>query len=183
MTDLNDLTVSLLDKLAKEIGIKINKKDKKVDKISKIESTGLKELHLNQLIQKYYRDKSTPKKRSKDAISELKGRVKLLEDQVKFLLKISEISVSKISVMKEDNHDILTVTTDLAEIKKFIKSLVSPGESITIDELIEIKEIQKIPLITLKHSIYDLIDENVFDVAEGNSRQKIGGKIGVLVRK
>ena len=112
MTDLNDLTVSLLDKLAKEIGIKINKKDKKVDKISKIESTGLKELHLNQLIQKYYRDKSTPKKRSKDAISELKGRVKLLEDQVKFLLKISEISVSKISVMKEDNHDILTVTKD-----------------------------------------------------------------------
>jgi hypothetical protein len=181
MTDLNDLTVSLLDKLAKEIGIKINKKDKKVDKISKIESTGLKELHLNQLIQKYYRDKSTPKKRSKDAISELKGRVKLLEDQVKFLM--SEISVSKISVMKEDNHDILTVTTDLAEIKKFIKSLVSPGESITIDELIEINEIQKIPLITLKHSIYDLIDENVFDVAEGNSRQKIGGKIGVLVRK
>ncbi len=181
MKNLNDLTVSLLDKLAKEIGIKHNKKDKKVDKISKIENAGLEELLLNQLIQKYYRDKSTPKKRSKDAISELKGRVKLLEDQVKFLM--SEISVSKISVMKEDNHDILTVTTDLAEIKKFIKSLVSPGESITIDELIEINEIQKIPLITLKHSIYDLIDENVFDVAEGNSRQKIGGKIGVLVRK
>jgi len=181
MTNLSDLTVSLLDKLAREIGIKLNKKDKKVDKISKIESAGLEELQLNQLIQKYYRDKSTPKKRSKDAISELKGRVKLLEDQVKFLM--SEISVSKISVMKEDNHDILTVTTDLAEIKKFIKSLVSPGESITIDELIEINEIQKIPLITLKHSIYDLIDENVFDVAEGNSRQKIGGKIGVLVRK
>jgi len=181
MTNLSDLTVSLLDKLAMEIGIKLNKKDKKVDKISKIKSAGLEELQLNQLIQKYYRDKSTPKKRSKDAISELKGRVKLLEDQVKFLM--SEISVSKISVMKEDNHDILTVTTDLAEIKKFIKSLVSPGESITIDELIEINEIQKIPLITLKHSIYDLIDENVFDVAEGNSRQKIGGKIGVLVRK
>jgi len=181
MTNLSDLTVSLLDKLAREIGIKLNKKDKKVDKISKIKSAGLEELQLNQLIQKYYRDKSTPKKRSKDAISELKGRVKLLEDQVKFLM--SEISVSKISVMKEVNHDILTVTTDLAEIKKFIKSLVSPGESITIDELIEINEIQKIPLITLKHSIYDLIDENVFDVAEGNSRQKIGGKIGVLVRK
>ena len=181
MTNLSDLTVSLLDKLAMEIGIKLNKKDKKVDKISKIKSAGLEELQLNQLIQKYYRDKSTPKKRSKDAISELKGRVKLLEDQVKFLM--SEISVSKISVMKEDNHDLLTVTTDLVEIKKFIKSLVSPGDSITIDELIEINEIQKIPLITLKHSIYDLIDENVFDVAEGNSRQKIGGKIGVLVRK
>jgi len=181
MTNLNDLTVSLLDKLAKEIGIKVSKKDKKVDKISKIKSAGLEELQLNQLIQKYHRHKSTSKKTSKDAISELKGRVKLLEDQVKFLM--SEISVSKISVMKEDDHDLLTVTTDLAEIKKFIKSIISPGESITIDELIEINEIQKIPLITLKHSIYDLIDENVFDVAEGNSRQKIGGKIGVLVRK
>ena len=181
MANLNDLTVSLLDKLAKEIGIKFNKKDKKIDKISKIENAGLEELQLTQLIQKYYRQKPTSKKTSKDAVSELKGRVKLLEDQVKFLM--SEISVSKVSVMKEDNRDLLTVTTDLAEIKKFIKSLISPGESITIDELIEINEIQKIPLITLKHSIYDLIDEDVFDVAEGNSRQKIGGKIGVLVRK
>ena len=181
MANLNDLTIPLLDKLAKEIGIKLNKKDKKPDKISKIKSVGLEELQLNQLIQKYYDQKSSPKKTRKDVISELKGRVKLLEEQVKFLM--SEITVSKISVMKEGSGDLLTITTDLSEIKKFIKSLISPGESITIDELIEINEIQKIPLITLKHSIYDLIDENVFDASEGNSRQKIGGKIGVLVRK
>jgi len=181
MANLNDLTVSLLDKLAKEIGIKLNKKDKKEDKISKINRAGIEELRLNQLIHKYYDQKSRSKKTSKEEISELKGRIKLLEEQVKFLM--SEISVSKISLMKENNRDILTVTTDLAEIKKFIKSIISPGESITIDELIEINEIQKIPLITLKHSIYDLIDENVFDVAEGNSRQKIGGKIGLLTRK
>jgi len=181
MANLRDLTVSLLDKLAKEIGIKLSKKDKKEEKISKIMGAGLEELRLNQLIQKYYGQKSIPKRTSKDQISELKGRVKLLEDQVKFLM--SEISVSKISLMKEDNGEILTITTDLAEIKKFIKSIISPGESITIDELIEINEIQKIPLITLKHSIYDLIDEKVFDVAEGKSRQKIGGKIGLLIRK
>ena len=181
MANLSDLTVALLDKLAKEIGIKLSKKDKKPDKISKIKSSGFDELRLNQLIQKYYEQKPKPKKANKDVISELKGRVKLLEEQVKFLM--SEISVSKVSVMKENDSGLLTVTTDLAEIKKFIKSLISPGESITIDELIEINEIQKIPLITLKHSIYDLIDENVFQVAEGNSRQKIGGKIGVLVRK
>ena len=181
MAKLNDLTVSLLDKLAKEIGIKLNKKDKKDDKIYKISRAGIEELRLNQLIQKYYEQKSRSKKTSKEEISELKGRIKLLEEQVKFLM--SEISLSKISLMKEDDRDILTVTTDLAEIKKFIKSIISPGESITIDELIEINEIQKIPLITLKHSIYDLIDENVFDVAEGKSRQKIGGKIGLLTRK
>ena len=179
MTNLSDLTVSLLDKLAKEIGIKLNKKDNKVDKISKIKSAGLEELKLNQLIQKYYDQKSTRKKVRRDGISELKGRVKLLEEQVKFLM--SEINVPKVSVMKEKNDDLLTVTTDLAEIKKFIKSLISPGEFITIDELIEINEIQKIPLITLKHSIYDLIDENVFAVVEGDSRQKIGG-IRSLVR-
>lgn len=181
MANLDDLTVSLLDKLAKEIGIKLNKKDKKEDKISIIKSAGLEETRLNQLIQKYYAQKSIPKRTSKEQISELKGRVKLLEEQVKFIM--SEMRLSKISVMKEDNGEILTVTTDLAEIKKFIKSIISPGESITIDELIEINEIQKIPLITLKHSIYDLIDEKVFDVAEGKSRQKIGGKIGALIRK
>jgi len=181
MANLSDLTVPLLDKLAKEIGIKLNKKDKKPDKISKINNAGFDELRLDQLIQKYYEQKPKPKKANKDVISELKGRVKLLEEQVKFLM--SEISVSKVSVMKENDSGLLTVTTDLAEIKRFIKSIISPGESITIDDLIEINEIQKIPLITLKHSIYDLIDENVFEVAEGNSRQKIGGKIGVLVRK
>lgn len=181
MADLDDLTVSLLEKLAKEIGVKLNKKDKKEVKISKIRSADLNEFRLKQLIQKYYEVKTRPKKSSKDQISELKGRVKLLEEQVKFLM--SEISVSKISLMKEDNHDILTITTDLAEIKKFLKSIISPGESITIDELIEMSEIQKIPLITLKHSIYDLIDENVFEAAEGKSRQKIGGKIGLLKRK
>jgi len=179
MKNLSDLTVSLLDKLAKEIGIKLNKKDNKVDKISKIKGAGLEELKLNQLIQKYYDRKSTPKKVRRDGISELKGRVKLLEEQVKFLM--SEINVSKVSVMKETNDDLLTVTTDLAEIKKFIKSLISPGEFITIDELIEINEIQKIPLITLKHSIYDLIDENVLAATEGDSRQKIGG-IRSLIR-
>ncbi|MHA1508063.1 MAG: hypothetical protein ACTSO6_05085, partial [Promethearchaeota archaeon] len=129
MANLSDLTVSLLDKLAKEIGIKLNKKDKKEDKISKIRSVGLEEPRLNHLIQKYYQQKSSAKKTSKDVISELKGRVKLLEEQVKFLM--SEINVSKVSVMKDNGRDVLTVTTDLAEIKKFIKSLISPGESIT----------------------------------------------------
>ncbi|MBY9020606.1 MAG: hypothetical protein KGD67_06090 [Candidatus Lokiarchaeota archaeon] len=181
MAKLNDLTVPLLDKLAAEIGIKFNKKDKKADRLSKIKRAGLQDFRLNQLIEKYSEQKSIPKKTSKDAISELKGRVKLLEDQVKFLM--SEISVSKVSLTKKDDRDILTVTTDLAEIKNFIKSLIAPGESITVDELIEINEIQKIPLITLKHSIYDLIDEDIFDVAGGNSSQKIGGKIGVLIRK
>jgi len=181
MAKLSDLTISLLDKLAQEIGIERSKKDKKEYKIAKIRSAGIEEHQLNQLVQKYYEQKSIPKRTSKDQISELKGRVKLLEEQVKFLM--SEITVSKISLMKEDDHDILTVITDLVEIKKFIKSVISPGESITIDELIEMKEIQKIPLITLKHSIYDLIDENVFNAAEGKSRMKIGGKIGLLTRK
>jgi tetrahydromethanopterin S-methyltransferase subunit G len=181
MASLNELTVSLLDRLAKECGIKLKKSTKKTEKIAIIENAGIEEAYLEQLLNKYLAQKSILRKTSKDSISELKGRVKLLEEQVRFLM--SEISVSKVSLSKKDDRDIITVTTDLADIKKFIKSIISPGESITIDELIELKEIQKIPLIALKHSIYDLIDENVFDVAEGNSRQKIGGKIGILIRK
>jgi hypothetical protein len=61
--------------------------------------------------------------------------------------------------------------------------MIIPGEKITIDELIEIKELQKIPLITLKHCIYDLIEENVFEVIDGKSRQKFGDNINALTRK
>jgi len=181
MANLNELTVSLLDRLAKECGIKFRKGTKKTEKIATIENAGIEETYLEQLLNKYLAQKSFSRKTSKDAISELKGRVKLLEEQVRFLM--SEISVSKVSLTKKDDRDIITVTTDLADIKKFIKSIISPGESITIDELIEIKEIQKIPLIALKHSIYDLIEEGIFNGVQGNSRQKIGGKIGTLIRK
>jgi hypothetical protein len=179
MASLNDLTVSLLDRLAKECGIKLKKNTKKTEKITIIENACIEETYLEQLLNKYLAQKSIPRKTSKNAISELKGRVKLLEEQVRFLM--SEISVSK--VFYKDDRDIITVTTDLADIKKFIKSIISPGETITIDDLIELKEIQKIPLIALKHSIYDLIEEGIFEGVSGNSRQKIGGKIGVLLRK
>ncbi|MEJ2295605.1 MAG: hypothetical protein P8Y23_12685, partial [Candidatus Lokiarchaeota archaeon] len=115
-----------------------------------------------------------------DQFSELKGRIKLLEEQVKFLM--SKISFSEIELLEEDNRNVITISSDLGDIKRFITSIISPGESISIDELIEIKQLQKIPLITLKHVIYDLIDENVFEPIEGNSRQKIGNKIGMLKR-
>ena len=111
---------------------------------------------------------------------ELKGRIRLLEEQVKFLM--SKINVTEVRISKDKDRDLIIITSNLEDIKKFIKSMLSPGESITIDDLIEKKELQKIPLITLKHAIYDLIEDGIFEVSEGSSRQKIGGNIGLLTR-
>lgn len=179
MADLKDLTVPLLDRLARECRIEFNSADKKKDKISKIQEANIDPVRLQSLINKYVERKKL-KKITSDQFSELKGRIKLLEDQVKFLM--SKISFSEIELLEENDRDVITISSDLGDIKRFITSIISPGESISIDELIEIKQLQKIPLITLKHVIYDLIDENVFEPIEGNSRQKIGNKIGILKR-
>jgi hypothetical protein len=181
MADLKDLTVPLLDKLAKECRIKYKSSDKKKDKIKRIEEAQIDPVRLKSLINKYATKSEKSKRISSDQFSELKGRIKLLEEQVKFLM--SKISFSDIELKEEDNRDIITITSDLGDLKRFIKSIIRPGETISIDELIEIKELQKIPLITIKHVIYDLIEENIFDIAEGKSRQKFGGTIGVLIRK
>jgi len=181
MEKLNDLTVPLLNKLAKECNIRFKKGANKPDKIAALKNAGIPKNKLEQLIEKYLPQKKVKKRSSKDIILELKGRIRLLEDQVKFLM--SKISVSEVKISKDKDRDIITITSDLGDIKKFVKSMLSPGESITIDDLIEIKELQKIPLITLKHAIYDLIEEGIFEVSEGSSRQKIGGKIGLIARR
>jgi len=181
MADLKDLTVPLLDRLAKECHIKFKSNDKKKDKIIKIKEADIDPIRLQTLINRYVAKKKKSKRISSEQFSELKGRIKLLEEQVKFLM--SKISFSEVELIEEDDRDIITVTSDLGDLKRFIKSIILPEEKITIDELIEIKELQKIPLITIKHVIYDLIEENVFEVVDGKSRQKFGGTIGVLIRK
>ena len=180
MTNLKDLTVPLLDKLAEELNIKFELSYRKADKVAKIEASNIPESKIQSLIVKYVTLKKERKSPKKDIISELKGRIRLLEEQVKFLM--SKISVSEVQISAEDNRDLIKITSDLSDIKKFIKSLINPGEIITIDDLIEIREIQKIPLITLKHAIYDLIDENFLEPLEGKSRQRLFGKIGILKR-
>ena len=180
IADLKDLTIPLLDKLAEECNIKFESSYRKADKIAKIEASNIPESKIQSLIVKYATLKKDRKNSKKDILSELKGRIRLLEEQVKFLM--SKISVSEVQISAEDNRDLIKITSDLSDIKKFIKSLINPGETITIDNLIEIREIQKIPLITLKHAIYDLIDENFFETVEGKSRQRLFGKIGILKR-
>ncbi len=180
MVKLNDLTVPLLEKLAEECNIPLKKGSKKKEKIELIKAANIDELKLQELIQKYLNNKTSEKKPKDDLISELKGRIRLLEEQVKFLM--SKISVSEIKLSDKENQEIITITSDLRDIKKFIKSIIKPGESISIDELIEIRELQKIPLITLKHAIYDLIDESIISSSEGNSRQNLGGKIKIITR-
>jgi hypothetical protein len=180
LAKLKDLTVPLLDKLAGECNIKFESSYRKADKIAKIEASNIPESKIQSLIVKYMSLKKERKSSKMDIISELKGRIRLLEEQVKFLM--SKISVTEVQISAEGNRDLIKITSDLSDIKKIIKSLINPGETITIEDLIELREIQKIPLITLKHAIYDLIDENFLETIEGKSKQRLFGKIGILKR-
>lgn len=180
MVSLNDLTVPLLDKLAKECDITLKKKQKKKEKIEQIKAANMEPELLQELIQKYLKIKNSKKKIKDDLFLELKGRIRLLEEQVKFLM--SKISLSEVKLSDDENQEIITVTSDLRDIKRFIKTVIKPGQSLSIDDLIEMREIQKIPFITLKHAVYDLIDERILSSSEGQSRQKLGGKIKILTR-
>ena len=141
MEKLNNLTVPMLNKLAKEYGIQFKKGDKKPDKIAILRNAKIPKDKLEQHIEEYLSQKRIKKKSSKNTLLELKGRIRLLEDQVKFLM--SKISVSDVRISKEKDRDIITITSDLGDIKKFVKSMLTPGDSITIDELIEIKSCKK----------------------------------------
>lgn len=68
------------------------------------------------------------------------------------------------------------------DIERFLKSLLKPGDSINIDRLVKINELQKISLSMLKKTINELIKEGILEASKGDSKQKLDGMIGKLTR-
>ena len=87
-----------------------------------LESLNIPESKLENLILKYLSLKKEKKRSRKDIISELKGRIRLLEEQVKYLM--SQISVSDVQISTENNRELIKITSDLSDIKRFIKSII-----------------------------------------------------------
>ena len=88
------------------------------------------------------------------------------------------------SIMKNQKMVKTTSKTSSEELKKEkIVSLFSPGDTLTIDQIIshplfssyEFKEIEKI--------ILDLIDDEIFDGSGGRSKKKLRGNIGRLIKR
>ncbi len=96
------------------------------------------------------------------------------------MLKIGGV---EIKLAKDVSPDIFGRTNELFNIKNIIKNKITPGESMTIDELVKIKELQNFSLNILEQAVNDLIDDEVFDASEGYSKKKFGGNIGLLIRR
>ena len=181
MVDLNDLTIAYLEKLAKEFNISIKKSSNKAEKIKKIEEANIPGDLIEKLLNKYLSEKAISQKDYNVSRKDLEERVNNLENQVELL--INALSELKENQFKGDTQRLINKVNDIEIVKRIILSLIIPGKSITIDDLIGVKELQKYPLYMITQAIIDLMEEDALIGAEGKSMQKIGGKIGLLIRK
>jgi len=187
---LNELTIPYIKKLAKECNIEL-KKGKKAYLIKQINNFKIPEEKLSKLIEKLIKEKKTTLKPN-SAILSFETRIKNLEDQMAQIIII-------INNMNE-NHWINNSTSEkpffkdifienkkeinsIEDIKNFIQIILKIGDSITIDKLIKVKELQNVSLSLLKDSIKELIENKVLEAFDGVSTQKINGYIGKLIRK
>ena len=111
----------------------------------------------------------------------IEGRVSLLEKQVKYLM--SKIDDFDIKIANLKSPTMVGTSGSLSEIKNVIISKVSPGDSMLIDELLDIKALKKYSITSIKKAVIELIDDEYFDVSEGSSKTKLEGNIGRLIRR
>lgn len=188
MVNLEKLTVAYINKLGKELNITFGSASKKADKIKAILKAGIPNHKLEELFNKYFHEyqnskgkKITPSKKPAQVTVNLEKRVNMLEEQVKFLM--SKIDNFEVFLAKERSSKFIGQGYNLYEIQNILKSKVSQGESISIDEIMNLKKLKKFPKNLIEKVIIDLIDEEIFDGSEGRSNQKIQGKIARLIRR
>jgi len=188
MVNLNKLTVPYINKLGKELNITFESSNKKPDKIKIILNAGISNSKLEELFNKYlnqyHASKGKPKitKSRKVQVSvKLEERVNLLEEQVKFLM--SKIDNFDVYLAKERSSKQVGGGYNIFDVQEIIKSKALPGDSISIDEIMNIKKLRKYPKNLIEKAIIDLIDDEIFDASEGRSNQKIQGNIARLIRR
>ncbi|MBN1214497.1 MAG: hypothetical protein JXA99_03550 [Candidatus Lokiarchaeota archaeon] len=192
--NLNSLTIPYLKKIAEECDIVLNK-GKKADIIRIISNSNISKDIIDNLVKKYLKEKQSigaDKKKKRDHnYLVLEQKFYQLEKKVDFLYSIikqkykifPEEQIQLENNLKEDNFKISEdIDPSIKKIKDLILEILKPRDSITIDNLIQIKELQDISLSQLKKAIKDLIEMNILYATNGKSIQKIDGNIGKLIR-
>ncbi|MFX1239128.1 MAG: hypothetical protein ACFFAS_07350 [Promethearchaeota archaeon] len=189
MVDLNRLTVVNLKKLAKECNV-VLKNGKKQELIIQINNAKINPTLLENLFNKYLKPATKAKRATTNIsttgtktlqITQLDDRIKLLEDQVKYILnKLNDMesNISKKAAKRLAVNDI-----QINDLKYKIKNMIDSGDTITIDDIIKTKQLRNAPFDSVEQAIVELIDDEIFDGAEGNSKHKIDGYIGRLIKR
>ena len=188
MVDLNKLTIKYIEKIAKDCSINLNKSSRKAEKIKQILNADISSNELNDLFEKYLSEYTSWKtnkltkstKHDQLKIENLEIRINKLENQVKYLVSI--LAKSSIKINKENTSSIVESYIDTDNPKNIIKSIICPGESISIDYLIKMRELQRFPIKTIELAVKELIFERSFNAFEGKSSQKLDGNISILTR-
>ena len=186
--NLDKLYVPNLNKLAQECNIVFKKSERKAEKVKIITNAGIPEDKLIKLFEKYFNEQTKSKSKSKSTSTTIPKskstakRLNLIEDQIKYLMaKIDNIEVKLANVSFMESSSIST--PEILDIKNIIKSKISPGKSIDVDELLNTKGLNKYTKDLIYMAVMELVDEEVFDVSEGKSKNKIQGYIGRLIRR
>ncbi len=187
MVNLKQLNVPYLNKLAKELNISFKGKPNGNDKRKIIKASNISEKTLSEMISVLYEEQIAKKgqktinKRVPKSSAAIETRFSLIEEQIKFIMsKITQIesklarNISKSTKISENLMD---------KIKAIIISELSPGQKISVDNLLKIKKFGKISISNIGRAIEELIDEEVLDCSDGRSTQKIGKDIAILIRR
>ncbi|MBD3342410.1 MAG: hypothetical protein GF353_25135 [Candidatus Lokiarchaeota archaeon] len=184
MIDLSVLTIPYLERLADECNIHLKSSSRKAEKIKTIRKAGIPEEKLRKLVEKYLERK----KKRKQLKEKIPSKILNLEERMISLEQKLDLLVSKLGEIKKEKYilsEISTISEQVqpTNIKDIIKANILPGEIITVDKLIQLRELQNFPLVSLEQAIIELIEEKKVDVLEGGSICKIRGNIGRLMRK
>jgi hypothetical protein len=195
MVNLNRLTIPYIKKLAKECNIDL-KRGRKAELIKQIEEAGIAEERLEKLVDKYLTEKKRAKikkKKNQLDIPELEKRISTLEEKVDMLISHFTQTIQTIQPeegkketefvkAKELTHEKDKPLETKNDIMDFFKIILNSGDSITVDELFKLERLQEVPLKSLEQAINELIKQDVLEVSDGPSIQKIKGKWAILTR-
>ena len=187
MVNLNKLRVPYLNKLAQELNISFKEKANKKAKMNIILDSNISEKKLSNMVSVLYKEQSSKKgqktinKRIPKSSTAIETRFNLIEEQIKFIM--SKIAQIESNLAKNIPKRAKISKNLLNKIKDIIKSELSPGQTISIDNLLKIKKIENISISNIGRAIEELIDEEVLDCSDGRSTQKIGKDIAILIRR
>ena len=179
--------MSQLRGIAKHFSLNI-KKRKKAEFIEELKKAHLDFNEVQKIIMDSGTQASAPSKvretSSKVRVSPSSGssriekRFQNLESQIKYLMnKVSVLETKLVSPIHSHGN------ANQKVISKIILKKLSPGDSMSVDELKNISKLNRFPWQDIEHTILELVDDERLDVSEGASINKINGKIGRIIRR
>lgn len=105
-------------------------------------------------------------------------RLSALETQNKMIL---ERLLSLESQIRSTSSSATQSSKANAEVRSYLLRKLSRGKSINVDRIAD--KTKSYPWSVVEKIISEMVDEEIFDIAEANSRHKIMGRFGMIVRR